>query len=80
MIRADEEFWDVERASYDDELDSWRERTAYVPVPADVATRTRRAIHRLPARRDRPTQVIGRPAQTRIRRTAARRQMTRARG
>jgi hypothetical protein len=28
MISATEEFWDFERASYDDELDAWRERTA----------------------------------------------------
>ena len=28
MINATEEFWDFERASYDDELDAWRDRTA----------------------------------------------------
>jgi len=28
MINPTEEFWDFERASYDDELDAWRERTA----------------------------------------------------
>ena len=33
MINATEEFWDFERASYDDELDAWRERTA---APADA--------------------------------------------
>src|SRR4029079_9055583 len=37
MISATEEFWDFERASYDDELDAWRERTA-VAVPAAVVS------------------------------------------
>jgi hypothetical protein len=32
MINATEEFWDFERASYDDELDAWRERTAVSAV------------------------------------------------
>src|SRR3954451_3812215 len=29
MITARDEFWDFERASYDDELDAWRERTTF---------------------------------------------------
>ena len=50
MISATEEFWDFERASYDDELDAWRERTA-VAVPAIEAlpglSRPRRQSRRL---------------------------------
>ena len=28
MIRTNDEYWDFDRASFDDELDAWRERTA----------------------------------------------------
>jgi hypothetical protein len=33
MINASTEFWDFERASFDDELDAWRERTAAPASP-----------------------------------------------
>jgi hypothetical protein len=34
MINAGLEYWDFERASFDDELDAWRERTAEPAVDA----------------------------------------------
>jgi len=36
MIRAADEYWDFDRATYEDELDAWRERTA-APVAARAA-------------------------------------------
>jgi hypothetical protein len=48
MINAAEEFWDFERASYDDELDAWRERTAVSAVVAlPGLSRARRQSRRL---------------------------------
>ena len=35
MNRSDDEYWATERASYDDELDAWRERTT---TPAGIAS------------------------------------------
>lgn len=35
MITATEEFWDFERASYEDELDAWRERTTAVAAAVE---------------------------------------------
>lgn len=44
MIRATDEYWDSDRASYEDELNAWRERTA-APVAVGVApTRDRPRI------------------------------------
>ena len=37
MIRANDDYWDFDRATYEDELGAWRERTA-VAVADDVAT------------------------------------------
>ena len=52
MIRADEEFWDYERASFDDELDAWRERTAGGVADGQRAdpTASRRRTRRIGAR------------------------------
>jgi hypothetical protein len=36
MIRAADEYWDSDRASYEDELNAWRNRTA-APVAVAVA-------------------------------------------
>jgi hypothetical protein len=38
MIRAADEYWDSDRASYEDELNAWRERTA-APVAVAVPDR-----------------------------------------
>jgi hypothetical protein len=51
MIRAADEYWDSDRASYEDELNAWRERTASpvaVALPEAPATRSEA---RRPARR-----------------------------
>jgi hypothetical protein len=32
MFRINDEYWDADRASYEDELEAWRERTA-APAP-----------------------------------------------
>jgi hypothetical protein len=37
MIRAADEYWDSDRASYEDELNAWRERTAAAVAAAVVA-------------------------------------------
>jgi hypothetical protein len=76
MIDASTEFWDFERASYDDELDAWRERTAapfIVEHRISPVARRQSAPHRLVV-------AAGRPARIRIQRSAARRQPTRSRG
>ena len=61
MITAREEFWDFERASYDDELDAWRELTA-APVATDqpVIRLSRRPTRRTgvrPARQNDSTRI-----------------------
>jgi len=56
MIRAADEYWDSDRASYEDELNAWRERTAApvaVAVPEAPVTRSEA---RRPARR--PVAVV----------------------
>jgi hypothetical protein len=34
MIRSNDEYWDFDRATFEDELDAWRERTAVAVVPS----------------------------------------------
>jgi hypothetical protein len=95
MIRADEEFWDVERASYDDELDAWRERTAFAPVlgsalissnghPQTVGRDRRPRIwsygNGLNARPSRPAARDRRPLRNRVQRSAHDRMTRSARG
>jgi hypothetical protein len=66
MIRAADEYWDSDRASYEDELNAWRERTA-APVAVVVARRpARRPVgvtatrdRRLPLRRTRSAKRLG---------------------
>ena len=41
MIRANDEYWDSDRASYEDELAAWRDRTAVPVAVAVVAPVTR---------------------------------------
>jgi hypothetical protein len=81
MINASTEFWDFERASYDDELDAWRERTAFVPPasPAAVAEHRIPPVARRPSAERRSVVPTGRPARIRIQRTA-RRRLARSRG
>jgi predicted signal transduction protein with EAL and GGDEF domain len=50
MIRAADEYWDSDRASYEDELNAWRERMA-ASVAVAVAPALRRSEARLPDRR-----------------------------
>jgi hypothetical protein len=47
MITATEEFWDFERATFDDELDAWRARTA--APESRRAAQTGRAVALRPA-------------------------------
>ena len=54
MIRANDEYWDSDRASYEDELEAWRERIA-------VATTVEAPKSRVEARRS-----TRRPARPRI--------------
>jgi hypothetical protein len=51
MIRATDEYWDFDRATYEDELDAWRERTAapVASMPAARRSATRRVIAPRPA-------------------------------
>jgi hypothetical protein len=55
MIRAADEYWDSDRASYEDELNAWRDRTAVATTPLvvaiAVAAPVRRTEARLPDRR-----------------------------
>jgi hypothetical protein len=49
------QYWASERASYDDELDAWRERTAFAVIPWGMgfgpwARRTPASIRSLPER------------------------------
>src|SRR5687768_6845625 len=46
MIRATDEYWDSDRASYEDELGAWRERTAVAATQLDEAPVTRSAVRR----------------------------------
>lgn len=49
MIRAADDYWDSDRASYEDDLNAWRERTAAPVAVAEVpATRSeaRRPVRR----------------------------------
>jgi len=63
MITANEEFWDFERAGYDDELDAWRERTAFTAGSDGNGHSAVRAM--------RPLSVIGlRPADAAAQRRA----------
>ena len=50
MIRTTDEYWDSDRASYEDELNAWRDRTA-APVAVAVVAPVRRSEARLPDRR-----------------------------
>ena len=44
------EYWDSDRATYEDELDAWRERTAPVAAePTTLVHRPRRTTARRPA-------------------------------
>jgi len=54
MIRASDEYWDFDRASYEDELDAWRERTAAPMAPMAVAVAPRRHSVARYARRQAP--------------------------
>jgi len=78
MINASTEFWDFERASYDDELDAWRERTASSVSPAAFEHRLPPVARRSSAAR-RDVIPAGRPARIRIQRVA-RRRLARSRG
>src|SRR6186997_869743 len=69
MISATEEFWDFERASFDDELDAWRDRTAAPDTFAPPAV-TSSAGH---------PEIIGRGSQDRIWSFARRQQVRRSR-
>ena len=74
MISATEEFWDFERASYDDELDAWRERTA-AAVPALLGlSRPRRQSRRLGLAQPAPRRLTARSPRQR---TGLRRQPSR---
>ncbi len=55
MIRANDDYWDSDRATYEDELGAWRERTAAAAAIAAPMTRaeTHRSIRR-PSRSARP--------------------------
>jgi hypothetical protein len=76
MINASTEFWDFDRASFDDELDAWRERTAAAVI---IEHRIPPVARRLSAAR-RPVVPAGRQARIRIQRSVARRRMARSRG
>jgi hypothetical protein len=49
MVRAGDEYWDSDRASYEDELNAFRERTAGPVAVAEIAAI--RSEARRPARR-----------------------------
>ena len=82
MISATEEFWDFERASYDDELDAWRERTAVTagpvtspngnpqPVGRGSRARTWSAARRQATRQGRPARTPRNAPRVRIQRSA----------
>ena|SRR6186997_1935797 len=86
MISATEEFWDFERASYDDELDAWRERTAAPDTFASPfvtsspghpeivgrgsRARTWSAARRQATRQGRPARTPRKAARVRIQRSA----------
>jgi hypothetical protein len=79
MIRSDDEYWDADRASYEDELDAWRERIAapVAPVaPASIASvwmpRVAASRARRPSRSDSakrvPVTFLPRVERSRVRR------------
>jgi len=82
MISATEEFWDFERASYDDELDAWRERTTFTDgsvtspnghpqtVGRGSRARTWSAARRQATRQGRPARSPRKAARIRIQRSA----------
>ena len=80
MISATEEFWDFERASYDDELDAWRERTTATAVSSSSGhpeivgggsrIRTWSFARRQAPRQSRPARTPRKAARVRIQRSA----------
>ena len=72
MIRANDEYWDSDRASYDDELNAWRERTAIATVSVEVPLapsrpRTRRSrLDPVPPTRELQAPRIAGPLRRRI--------------
>ena len=59
MIRTTDEYWDTDRASYEDELNAWRDRTAMtvavavIPAVRSDARRSARRPVAVAATRDR---------------------------
>lgn len=66
------EYWDSDRATYEDELNAWRERTA-AAAPTDGKTRRHAVAHRRVVARTaaRPPLVARRPVRSSARRREA---------